>query len=164
MTDKLKNLDGITDIIVLVKLKNKYSWFCSDKTFWIMDYEKYSHSFDENDNDFSERFDIGILEKKTADAFLIAMEPYRVSLCELRILFESSLPLESFNEAYGLFPKLFIDFDTNQLFSVYSELLQMELFIPIGWTGKYEEFSSRVPLEEKYWIIQDIDYLQELID
>lgn len=162
--ERFKNLDGITDIIVLVKLKNKYSWFCSEKTLWIMDYEKYSHSFDKNDNNFSERFDIGVLNETTVGLFMEHMKPYSASVEELRNLFSDSLPLRSFDEAYHLFPKLFIDFDEKKLYSVYSEQLMLEQYVPIEWNGAYEEFYSSIPFDERYWIVGNVDYEKELIN
>ncbi|GAA4457589.1 hypothetical protein [Rurimicrobium arvi] len=159
---KFKGLDGIVNIIVLTKLDNRYNWFCSDKVFWIMDYVKYTHQFDPTDNDYSERFDIGILDEKTAAHFLENMEEYSCSIEELKSLFAASLPLTSFDEAYHLFPKLFVDFDSKKLLSVYSEALMLENYAPEGWSSKYGTFTDDIPTEQKYWVINGVDYEHEL--
>ncbi len=160
--NKFENLDGIVDIIVLIKIGDNYKWYCSDKILWLMDYAKYSHMFDPNDNDFSERFDIGLLDETTVELFMSNMEAYHCTVGELKNLFIKSLPLASFDEAYHLFPKLFIDFDARKLYSVYSELLQLQEYAPKGWASSYSEFSMHIPYNEQYWIIDNVDYLEVL--
>jgi hypothetical protein len=161
--EKFDNLDGIVNIIVLTKVNHQYKWFCSDKVYWIMNYAKYVHQFDPTDDDYSERFDIGILDEKTAAPFLEKMEEYNCSIDELKRLFAGSLPLASFDEAYHLFPKLFVDFDNKRLLSVYSEALMLENYAPEGWISKYESFTGDIPTEQKYWVVDGVDYEHELL-
>lgn len=158
MDQKFKGLDGITEIISVIRSKDQYLWFCSDKIFWIMDYKRYAHGFDPNDNDLSERFDIGVLDDSTLEQFIEAMSEYKTSFQELRQLFESHRPVQTFDDVYHLFPRVLIDFDHRELYSSYSEQLQIEQYVPEGWKGHYASVLKQIPEKLRYWCIDDVDY------
>lgn len=158
MDQKFKELDGVAEIIAVIRSKDQYLWFCSDKTLWLMDYKRYAHLFDPNNNDFSGRFDIGILDNSTLEQFVEAMSEYRTSFQELRQLFESHQPVKTFDEVYHLFPRVLIDFDHTELYSSYSELLQIEQYATEGWKSHYASVLKQIPEELRYWCIDGIDY------
>ena len=58
----------------------------------------------------------------------------------------------------GLMPSLIVDFDSKILLSYFPEPASFESYTPDGWIGKYENFLDEVPVEEKYWIINNKDY------
>lgn len=152
------------DLIVLVRLDKKFFWYISDKELWIMDYKKYAQSFDANDNDFSERFDIGILDNSTVEDFLKHMKKYRTTVTTLTKEIEKYIPLKDWDEVCHLFPTLYIDFDKQKIFSLYPESLSFEDYVPTGWTGEYEDFYNLIPMDQKYWVIDSVDHLAALLD
>lgn len=64
------------NIIVLVKYMESHKWFVTDKEIWFLDLKKRITAYIEkgfhfpNPNDFSERFDIPIVNENTAQEFL----------------------------------------------------------------------------------------------
>lgn len=152
------------DLIVLICLDEKFSWYVSDKEFWIMDYRKYAQHFDENDSDFSERFDIGILNRDTVYEFLQFMKKYQTTASILKEEIKKCLPLRDWDSVCHLFPTLFIDFDHQKLFSLYPESFSFENYVPTGWSGEYENFYGLVPIDQRYWIVDSVDHLTALID
>jgi hypothetical protein len=42
--------------------------------------------------------------------------------------------------------------------SYFPEPASFENFIPDGWKGFYENFLDKVPMQERYWVIDGIDY------
>jgi hypothetical protein len=154
--------DGLNEIIVLTKLSGNYTWHISDKEFWVMDYRKYAHVYDPLNNDFSYRFDIAVLNEDSALDFFEKMRKFKVDQTELTQLIKDNLPLESWEENLGLFPVLFLDFDSKKMMSLYSELFQFEKFVPQDWHGEYEDFYGIIPEDKKYWVIEGVDHFRAL--
>lgn len=158
----MKTPDGLNEIIVLTKKSNDYNWYLSDKEFWVMDYRKYAHTYDPQNNDFSYRFDIAVLNEDSASSFFEKMKDFKIDQAELTQLIKDNLPLESWEENLGLFPVLFLDFDDKKMMSLYSELFQFEKYVPVGWHGEYESFYAVIPQDNRYWIIEGVDHFKDL--
>lgn len=76
------------------------------------------------------------------------MNEYEVRCEELTKLLKDSESLRT----SGLAPSIFIDFDTWNVYSYFTEPASFEKHIPDGWTGHYCEFTSLIPNEHKYWL------------
>lgn len=143
------------NIIVLTLYKGTGQWFVSNKEFWYMDLRKLVKAFEDigykvpNPNDFSDRFDIDIINHNTVKKFLDEMSEYQVPCEELRgLLIENT----SF-EVMGLAPSLFIDFDSKNVYSYFPEPASFEKYIPDGWEGQYCDLTLLIPDEFKYWLV-----------
>ena len=155
------NPEYSVDIIVLVKCQNKYSWYLSDKEFWVLDYNKWASKFgsDEKMSENNPRNGFSVLDSDNWALFENVIVDNLVTRNQLKEMILMNLPLLSWDEKGHLFPSLFINFDTKELFSVFPEYLAFENFIPENWVGKFDDFYSLIPDLEKYWIIDGVDYL-----
>lgn len=156
----IQNPEYSIDIIVLVKNDEKYSWFLSDKTFWVLDYVKWGSIFINSSeiNVEPRRKGFIILDKENWPEFEKESADLKVTRNQLSELILQNLPITSWDEKGELFPSLFIDFDSKTLFSLFPELLAFEKYIPDGWTGEFENFYELIPEFEKYWKIDGNDY------
>lgn len=119
-------------IIVGVIHENTFRWYVTEKEIWYLDLPKLIAAYDRigyptNDpDDFSERFDIGIVNEDTATEFLHCIEPYRVETNEL-----SNLLVHHQYEFIGeMAPALFIDFNKKLLLSEFPEPASFEAYVP----------------------------------
>lgn len=160
----LKRIEPITDIIVAVKKDKGYKWYISYREIWLLDYAKYCHAFDPNDDNYEDRFDIGVLDETSFESFRIKAAKYEFNVDVLRKEFQTFLPLKDWDSSFHLFPALFINFDDKVLYSVYQESISFENYVPSGWTGFYEDFYEMIPNDEKYWLINGVDYFQLLVN
>lgn len=154
------------NIIVAVVFRNKWSWYVTEKDYWFLDLTKLEKAFLikgyqlPNLGDYSDRFDIGVLDENSADKFLNEISESKVSLVELRelVLKLACGSKESENFPTELTPSLLVDFDNKLLMSYFPEPASFENYIPDGWDGVYENFLNKVPMQERYWIIDGKDY------
>lgn len=154
------------NIIVAVVFRNKWSWYVTEKDYWFLDLIKLEKAFLNkgyglpNLGDYSDRFDIGVLDENSLDKFLNEISELKVSLVELRELVLklacSSIESESFPTE--LTPSLLVDFDNKLLMSCFPEPASFEDYVPNSWKGLYENFLDKVPMQERYWVIDGIDY------
>lgn len=147
------------NIVVFVKYENHFAWYVSDKTYWVLDYPKWQAIFD-SELDFEEpiRYGIPVLNSTSWIVFAERMKEFLASKSELNQLIISNLPIETWDSSSHLFPSLFIDFDAKRLKSLYPEYLTFEAYLPEDWDGEYVDFINNIPVDEKYWIINGIDY------
>ncbi|MCC0566389.1 hypothetical protein [Brevibacillus borstelensis] len=81
-------------IIVLVKYKKSFRWFVADKEIWFLDLKKLISSYLEkgfeipNPDDFSDRFNIAVVNEDTAEDFLQKLSDFEVGTEELRKMLE----------------------------------------------------------------------------
>jgi len=153
------------NIIVGVKFKEEFDWFVTEKDYWYLDLIKLENSFLNkgymlfNQGDYSERFDIPILNEKSAATFLNEIKEYKVNMSKLNELVVA-LDLNKTKRKQIIMefvPSLFIDFDSKLLLSLFPEPASFEEYVPNGWSGIYEDFLHRIPLEERYWMINGQD-------
>lgn len=157
------------DIIVGVIFNNEWKWFVTEKDVWYLDLPKLETAFLEkghrvhNLGDYSERFNIAVLDETTVPVFLKAAKQFEVTTTDLKqTIYEEQQ--EIMNNKYYIMkfvPSLLVDFDSKMLLSFFSESASFEQYVPDGWVGKYEEFLDRVPIEQKYWIVDEIDYINQ---
>ncbi|HEY8462940.1 MAG TPA: hypothetical protein VIM29_02800 [Bacillota bacterium] len=154
------------NIIVGVVYKGLFSWYVTEKEFWILDAEKrrneyinngYAHILPENYFDF--RFNIPILNEKTAELFLGKIADLKVDTDVLRALI---LNRKYNTTVLELAPSLFVDFDKKRLYSIFPESLSFEKYVPKGWIGEFRDFYKYIPKEDTYWIDGSIDYLNKI--
>ena len=153
-------------IIVAVVLHNKWSWYVTEKEYWFLDLTKLEKAFLikgyglHNLGDYSDRFDIGILDENSADKFLNEISEFKVSTVELRelVLKLACSIKKSENFPTELTPSLLVDFDNKLLISYFPEPASFEDFVPDCWKGVYENFLDKVPMQERYWVLDGIDY------
>ncbi|MEI5908511.1 hypothetical protein WAK64_15800 [Bacillus spongiae] len=146
-------------IIVFVKYKNEDRWYVADKELWFLDLRKLSAAFskivfdDDLSNDFSDRYDIDIVNEDTAEDFLNHIR--EASTEELHNILKGGF----YSDIVDLVPSLYIDFDNKIFLSYYPEPASYEVFVPNGWVGKYEDFmfTDSIPPEYRYWIINGKD-------
>ncbi|WP_207515892.1 hypothetical protein [Longitalea luteola] len=152
------------DIIVLVRYKNKYTWYLQEKEYWVLDYNKWASVFDSLGHDDTAygddlRDDFPILDSDNWSSYEKVIKDHVVTKEQLSEMIRESLPIESWDEKGELFPSLFVDFDKKELFSLFPEPLSFEDFVPDNWVGKYDNFYELIPATEKYWIIDGADHL-----
>ena len=156
------------ELIVVVKFNTKWTYYVSDKEFWILDHRAWAQSFrdagyDVPKDDFSDRFDIAVVDQETAQKFLREMAKYQKTLDDLRNLLVTRARRRPWDEVSVYFPALFIDFDSKRLISYFPEPFPFEKYIPPNWEGLYVPFFEEIPIDYRYWVIKGEDYLQEAI-
>ncbi|UQZ77300.1 hypothetical protein C2I17_23655 [Niallia circulans] len=155
------------NIIVGVKTSSQFSWYLTERDVWILDIVKYKKLYERNgfsfDMDFalSLRNNISVVNEKNYRLYLQEYTDYIVPTSELKKLVE--------HQDYGstileLRPSLFIDFNQKKLLSLYPELLPFENYVPNNWSGIREDFTSYIPEEERYWIFDNINYIDKLFN
>ena len=152
------------NIIVGVMFKRHFEWYVAPKNLWKMDYKKlyaiwelaYQKSgktksqletdigsFDE----FCEkRWGIEVLDGFSASHFLAHLFNCRYSADELRLL--RIVAHDDKKRDYDA--SMYIDFDSNIMYSQFPRPENFENFVPIGWRGEHKSFMSLVPEEKRY--------------
>ncbi len=142
------------NIIVFTLFKGEGRWYVSDKELWYLDLRKLIKAFEDigysipNPDDFSDRFDIDVVNQDNVEKFFIGMGEYEVQQNELT----SFLVERSTTKVTGLAPSLFIDFDLKVVYSYYPEPASFEKHIPDDWEGCYRDILPLIPDEYKYWV------------
>lgn len=143
------------NIIVLVRYMESYKWFVTDKEIWFLDLKKRITAYIEhgfhfpNPNDFSERFDIPIVNENTAQEFLEHISDNEVKIKEFKYILKQDID----TDISDMYPALYIDFDQKVLISYYPEPASYELYVPDGWNGYYKNNVEDIPEQYWYWII-----------
>ncbi len=154
------------NIIVAVIYNQTWSWYVTDKEYWYLDLTKLEQAYVDKGyelptaGDYSERFDIAVVNEHSAADFLHNIREYRVSVEELRELLlklkDDYLTQPDSITEYT--PSLLVNFDEKRFFSYFPEPASFEHYIPEDWIGKYESFMDQVPPQERYWIVHGKDY------
>lgn len=147
----IENIEYGWDIIVLIRFENHFEWYLSEKEYWLMD-------FSLEDDLASERFNIPILLNENLNIFRNEMKEFKVERKILKKLISINLPLPEWNEINHIFPSLYIDFTEQILYSYFPENTSFEEYVPKGWIGRHEPILEKIPLIERYWIINEVDY------
>lgn len=151
------------NIIVCVKKNKSYKWYVTDKEIWFLDLRKLITAYKErgydihNSEDFSERFEIDIVDINNASIFLDKVSEFEVSCEDLKRML---IKLE-YNYITEMMPSLFVNFDEKELISFYPEPASYENYVPDNWSGKYEKFLVKIPDKYKYWIVNGIELFKE---
>ncbi len=156
-------------VIVVVQHRGEWLWFRSDPEYWILDQRKWvaafrSAGFQLADYDFSERFDIPVVDQGTVDAFVAKMASFSVSKAQLAADFlEAEAAAGDWLDVADALPVLFVDFDNERLWSLDSESSTFEECVPDGWRGEYEDFLGEIPMEQRYWFKGGRDLLSRFL-
>ncbi len=164
MNNIIDKLEYDNYIIVLVKFKKEFNWYVSEREFWILNYKKYAHSFDPYDNDFSDRFDIPILDNNNCEDFFKLIKDRLVTDEFIEKMFKLHLPIDNWDNSFFLFPSLFIDFDQRKLYTLYDDGINFEYYLPKDWEGSYQNFYDKISDNMRYWKQDNIDWLNRLIE
>lgn len=156
-------------MIVVIQNQGNIRWYESDPDYWILDQRKWAEAFvaaghEVNEQDFSDRFDIPVVNERTAAEFLERMEGFGVSqerLCE-RFRKAASAATDWFDVAEHL-PVLFVDFDARKIWSLHSESTSFVDHIPDGWTGEHDTFFDQLPEQSRYWVGEAGDMLKRFL-
>lgn len=141
------HIEPDVEIIVLVKATGAWSWYVSEKEYWLLDHE------------------LPIVDETTLEAFLSNMAPFRVELEQLAEFTRAEI-VESTDwaETSHLFPTLLVDFDGRRLASIYPEPAHFELHVPDGWAGEFRSFFAEIPDALRYWVIDGVDHYTRLVN
>jgi len=153
------------NIIVGVIYKQKFSWYLTERDYWILDINKRRDDYLKNGYKFNiediieYRFNIEIVSQDTVAEYLDNLKEYKVDAMVLKnIILEKTYE----DTILSLMPSLFIDFDKRLLFSSYPETLEFERYVPDGWSGNYDDLIEYVPVNNRYWIENETDLLNEI--
>ncbi|MEM7160541.1 MAG: hypothetical protein AAF799_47330 [Myxococcota bacterium] len=156
-------------MIVVAKHHGTIGWYDSAPEFWILDQKKWADAFiaaghDVDATDFSERFDLPVVDETTATEFLARMTEFRVSQQRLGERLEKAAVTASgwFDIADHL-PMLFVDFDAKKLWSLHPEQTSFVDHVPNGWASEYENFFEHVPAGSRYWVNATGDVLKRFL-
>lgn len=146
-------------VVVLVKYKDQYTWYVSEKEMWIMDLLALDNAFrrkfnrpevTETEADYEERVGCEILSEKNIGQFQQAMKDYEVSYDDLADYFRL------YSEVYGdgadteVDTSFYIDFDSRTFYSFFRDPGSYEQFVPTGWSGIYELDAAKIVPEQAY--------------
>ena len=152
------------NIIVAAVWKRHFDWYVTPKKLWKMDYRKLYRALAEcyaklgrSQNEFldaagnfehfcAERYGIEVLDTDNAGSFFAGLVNCRYTADELKFLLAVTPDADknAFKET------LYVDFDRKELISFYPEPEGFEKFIPDGWNGKYEDFTTLIPDEKRF--------------
>lgn len=151
------------NIIVGVTYMRKFHWYVTNKTIWILDYQKKYDSLEKyyaqighskkqfiyEVGDFNsfckDRWGISVLNNDSAKVFFSKIEQNEADTDELKKAFDCA------DDKSDYFPVLYIDFDKRELFSYFPEPENFQDFVPDGWNGVYKNFDNLIPIDKKYW-------------
>ena len=153
------------NIIVGVRWNGHFSWYVTMKDLWFMDSEKlkaaYIKKFEESGiplsnldfgEDEPERQEIPLLDENTFIKFEPRIKKYLVTANELKENLKLSIGVNSLeNVFYDFLPSLYLDFDRNCLYSLYTEPASFEELAPSNWTAEYYDFLNLIEEEQRYW-------------
>ena len=141
------------NIIVFVTFKSSTGWYVADKELWFLDLRKFADAFISkgyavpNPEDFSDRFNIPVVNEDTASAFLLCIQDCKASADELKQVLEQ----KTYDHISDMVPSLYVNFDEKRLLSSYPEPASYEQFVPDGWIGLYGSWLACVPEEHRFW-------------
>lgn len=150
------------NIIVGVVFENTFKWYVTDSEIWYLDLRKLIDAYEKkgykipNPDDFSERFDIDIIDTNNASEFLKHIKEFSVDTSELRNLIVN----QKYDHISELVPSLYINFQEKILISEYPEPVSFEKYIPDEWIGLYGVFLDKIPHNYKYWIVDDKNFFE----
>ncbi|WP_047686232.1 MULTISPECIES: hypothetical protein [Xenorhabdus] len=168
--------DSLSDdnVIVAIKNNNNIEWYHEDREIWVLDWQKWSadftkKGFDCAEDDPNDRFGILIVNDNTKEKFLKKIQPFKIDNSKLEIIKKTIEKSSCWWDVSALFPIAFIDFDSKKLSACYPYPgnTPIEKYVPDGWIGEFVDFMREfdediLPKKEKYWIINDVDYLEKL--
>lgn len=168
------NINKDEDILVIIKNEEKFYWFVAFKEMWVLDRVKWSSDFIRNEIDgfnpniHQERYYIPVINKENVDGFIQSLtnDGYLYNKNDMADEFYKRLSVKTvWWDIYDLMPDLFIDFDSNRLYSEYVENMHYEKYVPKGWFGELVDFCDNSLLQkcEMFWVKNGVDYRREIL-
>ncbi|GAA0134932.1 hypothetical protein YSY43_17720 [Paenibacillus sp. YSY-4.3] len=138
-------------LIVGVVFQNSWTWYITEREYWFLNIE------------MEERFGIEVLDESTAETFLHKIEEYKVSTLELTdMIVELKNVFQYYDEVLEFLPTIYVDFDKREFYSSFPEPMSFEDYVPEGWIGEYKSFYELVPVEERYWLVDNENLFEKL--
>lgn len=114
--EEIKKIIYAEELITITHYNGKWQYFISDKDLWILDQKSWANSFRVAGynipvNDYSDRFNIPLLDENTVDNFLFNMKKFKVSSKTLSQLIIN----RNLDEEPQYLPALYVDFDNKIL-------------------------------------------------
>ena len=153
------------DVIVGVIFNKEFHWYVTEYDYWFLDKVKRKNIFTSegaihNVDNHSNRFDIPVLNEETAATFLMKIKEYQVSVDELRHLLEKRVKeIVYADDILDLNPSFLVNFDTQEFFSCFPEMIFFENYVPDGWKGENRDFFPDIQEQYRYWEINGRDLL-----
>lgn len=136
-------------IVTLAVREGKYSWYVSERDYWVLDYRAWERAFREAGYDLpeapdEERFGMPVVDEHNAGDFLRRMEPWRIETEKLRGARAS--------DGDDALPALLVDFDNRTIIvGPQVESPAFEEYLPSGWVAKFDGILDAVPVEARFW-------------
>lgn len=149
------------NIIVAVIYKGELTWYVTDKDIWYLDYRKRLEDFKKNGYTISldymddTRKDLLVVDTSNVMTFKEKIRQFEVTTTELREYVEQQKQ-ENDEWYYDCSPSLYINFDAQVLYSAYREMSNYEDYAPQGWKSEFAEFLGYIPLQNCYWLDDEI--------
>lgn len=146
-------------VVVLVKYKDQYTWYVSEKEMWIMDLLALDNAFrrkfnqpevTETEADYEERVGCEILSEHNIEQFQQAMKDYEVRYDDLADYFRLYSEVYGDGADAGVDISFYIDFDSRTFYSFFRDPGSYEQFVPAGWSGIYELDAAKIIPEQAY--------------
>lgn len=131
--------------VVGVIYKNKFTWYVTEREFWYLNVIM-------EDGRHDERVGIEILDTDTFEIFEKRIERYIVSTEELREYLELANTYDTYEAFFDFLPSFYVNFDSKIFYSLYTEPLSFEDYVPDGWVGKYKNFFELIDEQYRFWI------------
>ena len=152
----------VENIIVATVYKGVFRWYVTDYAWWFLDYRKWDGMFsksedellEEPEDDFSERFDIDIVDGDNVDKFFEKIKDYEVSTQELRgVFYTTTLVQDEYDCGEGVSISLYYDFDKKIFVDFFSEQFPYYKCIPDGWREENKSAEELLKPEYIYWML-----------
>ena len=151
------------EIVVGVASSAGLTWFMSEKELWFLDLRKLVSAFGGDPLDpqnYRDRFDLPVVDRDEWDTFMAHMAEFRCAPAE--VLAAPIAEASSWDEVSACFPTLLIDPEQRRLSSLFPEPASFEHHIPDGWSGDATNFLARIPVHERYWVVDEVHHLLRL--
>lgn len=154
----------VENIIVATVYQGVFRWYVTDYAWWFLDYRKWDNLFNDSEDgiqedmedDYSERFDIDIVDGENVDKFFEEIKDYEVSTQELReFFFTSTLVQDECDCGEGVSISLYYDFDQKIFVDFFSEPFPYYKCIPDGWREERKSAEELLKPEDIYWMLDE---------
>jgi len=161
-------------VVVVAKYQGRISYYRCERENWVLDLNKLRDAFNSNgyysvpELDETDRFGIHTITDDNVELFLDKMSAYKIDNGNLSVLLAKRFPdAHSWWDVGEIFPIVFVDFGRKSLGAFYHEGVNMEKYIPDGWSGEFVDFANDYPeavfpVSEKFWVKGGSDLLKIL--
>lgn len=148
------------NIIVYVLANGIGQWYVTEKELWFLDRVAFSKAFGVQPTEQDIAF-VKALTTGNGDILLKEIEPYKVSVNELKELIDIYPKLSQDESVLEMRPSLFIDLDSMVMKNLFPEPSgSFEKYAPTNWHATYENFWRDIPEIHHYWCINGNSHFQ----